>query len=336
MKIAREIKWKFVKHVKIFSLSINMMREEKIKLFKRNDFMTFVQTLRISFKVKMYTIYKRKNQKIKFNDIYVFDDFKSNDDVSWKKNIIKKKEYFKNLIDQFAEFFISKFSELTKKARLKFKRIQRMQIKNELLKWKKELLLEMLFNREIALFWNFIKKDLIRFEISSFIKIRTISHEAWQIFEFQIFKALMKTIAKMIKNRIKDEVLKFCYESYRNSWFLVKKKKTKKYRLINVVLKMNRVIIRNANLSFAIDEFFEKFADCAIVSLVNLFFEYDQLSLIKKCRDMIVFMTSFDLMRMTTIFMKMINFVIQFVRVINKIIVDHVRCWHKSSNKRLI
>jgi hypothetical protein len=47
---------------------------------------------------------------------------------------------------------MSKFFELTKKARLKFKRIQRMQIKNELLKREKELLFEMLFNREIAFF----------------------------------------------------------------------------------------------------------------------------------------------------------------------------------------
>jgi predicted RNA methylase len=39
---------------------------------------------------------------------------------------------------------------------------------------------------------------------------------------------------------------------------------------------------------------------------------------------MIAFMTLFDLMRMTTIFMKAINFVIQFIRIVNKIIVDHV------------
>jgi hypothetical protein len=87
---------------------------------------------------------------------------------------------------------------------------------------------------------------------------------------------------------------------------------------------MNRVIIRDANLFSAIDEFSEKFADCVIVSLVNLFFEYDQLSLIEKCRDMTIFMISLDLMRMTTIFMKAINFVTQFVRMIYKIIVDHV------------
>jgi hypothetical protein len=261
---------------------------------------------------------------MKFNDICVSNDSKSDDDATWKENIIKKKKYFKDLTNQFAEFFILKFSELTKEARLKFERIQRMQIKNELLKREKELLFEMLFNREIALFWDFIEKDSVRSKVTSLMKIRTMSHEAWQILEFQILKALIEIVAKMIKNRIKSDVLKLCYESYRNSWFLVKKKKKKKYRLINVALKMNWIIIRDANLLSAIDEYSEKFADCAIVSFVNLFSEYDQLSLVEKCRDMTIFMISLDLMKMTIIFMKIIIFVTQFVRMINKIIVDHV------------
>ncbi len=73
------------------------------------------------------------------------NDFKFDDDVSWKKNIIKKKKYFKNLIDQFAEYLIFKFSDLTKNARLKSKRIQKMQIEKKFLKREKELFLEMLF-----------------------------------------------------------------------------------------------------------------------------------------------------------------------------------------------
>ncbi len=177
IKTTRVIKQEFAKRVKIFSLSIKIVRDEEIKLFKRNDFLTFVQILQIFFRIKMYTFYKRKNQKIKLSDICVSNDFKSNDDVSWKKNIIKKKKYFKNLIDQFAEFFIFKFFELTKKARLKSERIQKMQIENELLKREKELFLEMLFNREIALFWDFIEKDSIRSKITSLMKIRTMFHE---------------------------------------------------------------------------------------------------------------------------------------------------------------
>jgi hypothetical protein len=190
--------------------------------------MTFVQFLRSINSAKMFIVYKRKNQKMKFNDICVSDDFKFDDDVTWKENIIKKKKHFKNFTNQFAEFLIFKFFKLTKKARLKSERIQRMQIKNELLKCEKEFLLEMLFNREIAFFWNFIEKDLIRSKITSFMKIRTMSHEIWQIFEFQIFKALIEIVAKMIKNRIKNDVIEFCYKLYRNSWFLVKKKKKRK------------------------------------------------------------------------------------------------------------
>jgi beta-N-acetylglucosaminidase len=69
-----------------------------------------------------------------------------------EKRTSSKKKYFENLTNQFVEFLIFKFSELTKKTRLKSERIQRMQIKDELLKREKELLLEMLFNREIAFF----------------------------------------------------------------------------------------------------------------------------------------------------------------------------------------
>ncbi len=83
----------------------------------------------------------------------------------------------------------------------------------------------MLFNREIAFFWDFIEKSSVRSKITSLMKIRTMSHEAWQIFEFQILKTLTEIVAEMIKDRIKNDVLELCYELYRNSWFLMKKKK---------------------------------------------------------------------------------------------------------------
>ncbi len=72
------------------------------------------------------------------------------------------------------------------------------------------------------------------------------------------------------------------------------------------------------------NEFFEEFVDCVIASLIDLFFDYDQMLFVEKCRNMIVFMISLNLMKMTTILMKATNSVTQFVRVVNKIIVDHV------------
>jgi beta-N-acetylglucosaminidase len=162
----------------MFQSTMKFMQKNEFKFFKKNDLIIFVQFLRSTNSTKMFIAYKRKDQKMKLNDICVSDDFKSNDDVTWKKNIIKKKKYFKDFTNQFFEFFISKFFELTKEARLKLEQIQRMQIKNELLKREKELLFEMLFNREIAFFWNFIEKDLIRSKVTSLMKIRTMSHEA--------------------------------------------------------------------------------------------------------------------------------------------------------------
>ncbi len=82
IKTIRVIEQESAKRVKIFSLSIEIVRDEEIRLFKRNDFVTFVQVLQTLSRVKMYTIYKRKNQKVKLSDICVSDDFKSNDDAS--------------------------------------------------------------------------------------------------------------------------------------------------------------------------------------------------------------------------------------------------------------
>jgi hypothetical protein len=135
----RMIKQKFAKRVKICSSSIKIVRDEKIKFFKKNDFLTFVQVLRDFFKVKMYTIYKRKNQQIKLSDICVANNFKSIDDASWKKSIIKKRKYFKDFIDQFDEFLISKFSELTKKTRIKSEANLKNANKKRIIKTKKRI-----------------------------------------------------------------------------------------------------------------------------------------------------------------------------------------------------
>jgi hypothetical protein len=104
----------------------------------------------------------------------------------------------------------------------------------------------------------------------------------------------------------------------------MKKKKSKKYRLINAIIEMNRVTVRDANLFSFIDEFFENFADCAVASLIDLFSEYDQIELNRQSRDLIAFMTSIELLRMTILSMRVINSVAQFVRIVMKILIDHI------------
>jgi len=102
----------------------------------------------------------------------------------------------------------------------------------------------------------------------------------------------------MLKNRVKKDILKPSYGPYRNPWFLVKKKKKGKYRLINTAIEINRVIIRNTNLPSSVNEFFKKFAGYVIASLIDFFSDYDQIELDEKSRDLTTFHTSIGLLRM--------------------------------------
>jgi hypothetical protein len=190
---------------------------------------------------------------------------------------------------------------LTKSARLKSERLQRMKIEDFLWEKKKNLLTKMLYNKKVVLAWEFFEISRIKHEVASLAEIRIISYKAWQSSEFQILKILIDVMTDMIKKRVQNEILESCHESYRNLWFLMKKKKKEKYRLVNVVLKMNKVIIRDVNLSFSMNEFFENFAECVMIFLMNFFSEYDQMTLNKKSRDMTTFMTSIELYRMTTL-----------------------------------
>ena len=66
-------------------------------------------------------------------------------------------------------------------------------------------------------------------------------------------------------------VIEPSYGLYQNSWYLVKKSISKKYRFINIAVKLNQVTIRDANLPLSTNEFSEEFTSCTISSLKNFF-----------------------------------------------------------------
>jgi len=51
--------------------------------------------------------------------------------------------------------------------------------------------------------------------------------------------------------------------------------------MINVMMNMNKIIIRDINLLSDVNEFFKEFVDMIMISLINLFSEYDQITLTK-------------------------------------------------------
>ena len=54
-------------------------------------------------------------------------------------------------------------------------------------------------------------------------------HKAWQVVSFLILKALLPLVIIMFKERLDREVLEYCDRPYKNTWFLVKKKKPGEY-----------------------------------------------------------------------------------------------------------
>ena len=133
----------------------------------------------------------------------------------------------------------------------------------------------------------------------------------------------------MLRECVQSEVLKLCHSLYWNLWFLIKKKMTEKYWLINVMMKMNKVIICNVNMSCSVNKFFKNFAECVIASLIDFFSEYDQIELNEVCWDMTVFMTLIELLRMKILLQETINSVAQFIQIVSKILENHIsaKCW---------
>ena len=107
--------------------------------------------------------------------------------------------------------------------------------------------------------------------------------------------------------KINADFLEFNFNSYKNFWFLIDKKVKNKYRMINAIMNMNEVIIRDVNLSLNVKKFSKEFADMLITSLINFFFDYDQVMLVEKCWNLTTFMTFFELLKMIKLFQKIIN-----------------------------
>jgi len=95
-----------------------------------------------------------------------------------------------------------------------------------------------------------------------------------------------------------------------------------KYHLINAVMHINKVTIKDINISSNIEQFVKEFIDLQAVSLVNMQSEYNQIELDKKSCNITDFMTVLDLLQHYTFIQEEINFVAQFCRAMVQILKD--------------
>ena len=140
------------------------------------------------------------------------------------------------------------------------------------------ILLEILHNREEAIAFDFSEKGVIKEKVEEPYKIPTIDHKAWQASGFRVLKGLREEVHEIVEDRLKAGTVERSWGPYKNPWFLVKKK-NRKHHLILAVQKINSVTIQNVILPPSADDFSEKFAGYPIISLLDFFFEYDQIAL---------------------------------------------------------
>lgn len=117
---------------------------------------------------------------------------------------------------------------------------------------------------------------------------------------FHIPKLLILIAMEMIWECFSIELLKKCYRLYWNFYFLVAKENSK-HQLINAAVFLNKVLVKNANLLSSVDEFLEKFSGMAVISVVDLYSDYNQILLALESRDRIAFQTLVRLLQITTL-----------------------------------
>ena len=178
--------------------------------------------------------------------------------------------------------------------------------------------MEALFNREAAIAFDSTEKGRFRDHIASLHVILTVPHKPWQGPSFKIPAGLQEVSARMIEDRLACGTIKRSFGPYRNPWFLVEKpgfkkdkdgnlimdsnqKPIKLYRLINSAQRINAVSIRDASLPLGADESSERVVGYPLISLVDLYWGYDQCMLAPESRDITAFHTPLGLMRMTTL-----------------------------------
>jgi hypothetical protein len=112
--------------------------------------------------------------------------------------------------------------------------------------------------------------------------------------DFQILKVLEKIAIEILNKKVTNQIFKRSQESYQSSWFLIKKS-SGRYRVVNAVLSLNTVTIKDVNLSFSTDELSEEFSEIMIILFIDIFSDYNQISLDKVSRNFTVFYMSIEL-----------------------------------------
>ena len=277
--------------------------------------------------VHLHTLYKRKGEKVVPQNVRKTDGSMPGGEKFWKTKILaeEKIRLQGRPPSKWDPYLVPRFTDKPVGIRLTEERKRDLAIGEELTPQEREVMLQVFQNREMALAWTWEHIGKVRPEVTPPLRIETVPHEPWQAPNFTTPHSLKDIVVEMIQDRLRKELLEECNGAYRNSWFLVKKKEVRKYRLINSCTRLNAVTIKDGNLPPTGDSFSEEFAGMQCGSYIDLFSGYDQLPLDESSRDYTAIHTPLGLFRQTTLPQGATNSVAQFVRTITKVLAEHLK-----------
>lgn len=269
--------------------------------------------------MQVRTKYKRKGVKVK--PVKAADGTAPGGDPNWlQKRLDREKRLgLDKPKGPFDRWLTPKFSNIPRGTRLTPERIETLHISPRLRPKEREMLIEMLYNREAALAWTMEEKGLISRDIEPPHVIRVRPHEPWVEPSYRLRRKLLEVEHEHITRREKAGLIEDCHGPYRNPCFFVPKKNGK-YRFIISCTKANGETLQDAGLPPNVEEFAEGFAGYPAVTVVDFFMGYEQVELDERSRDLMAFQTSRGLKRPTVMVQGATNSVADFVRRAKKII----------------
>ena len=178
---------------------------------------------RISGVGRVRTLYKRKAVKVVPADEAHSAGIKLNGEEGWRERLITEEKERELDRGVYLGVLIPKFSTIERGRQLTQARIRKLNIGEHPTTNERDLLLQMLFNREAAIAFYSAERERFHDLIDPPQVIPTVPHKDWQAVSFRIPPALHKTSVRLIQNRLACGSIERLFGPYRNPWFLVEK-----------------------------------------------------------------------------------------------------------------
>src|ERR1700761_7179949 len=157
---------------------------------------------------RVNTLYKRKADKVNPVDADLRDGSTPGGLPDWRARAQarEKAEGFEGRPYRFSSWIHGRRAQFPRGQRLTQERLEKLVIGPDVTPQEKEVLVEILYNREGALAWDWKEIGRVHPEVAPPQKIRTVPHIPWQAKSFPVPKALEPVIINLIKEKLQKNL----------------------------------------------------------------------------------------------------------------------------------